>query len=67
MRGHIRARGKQSWELKFEAGRRDATGKRRIYRETFRGSRDGAERRLTQLLAQYDSGATTRCRSGRSA
>lgn len=56
MRGHIRARGKQSWELKFEAGSRDASGKRRIHRETFRGSRDGAERRLTQLLAQYDSG-----------
>lgn len=56
MRGHIRARGKQSWELKFEAGKRDATGKRRIHRETFRGSRDGAERRLTQLLAQYDNG-----------
>jgi integrase len=56
MRGPIRARGKQSWELKFEAGKRDANGKRRIHRETFHGSRDGAERRLTQLLAQYDIG-----------
>jgi integrase len=57
MRGHIRARGKQSWELKFEAGKRDAAGKRQIHRETFRGSRKDAERRLTQLLAQYDNGS----------
>jgi hypothetical protein len=29
MRGPIRARGQQSWELKFEAGKRDATGSTR--------------------------------------
>jgi integrase len=56
MRGHIRARGKQSWELKFEAGSRDGSGKRRIHYETVRGSRQDAERRLTQLLAQHDNG-----------
>ena len=30
MKGHIRQRGKRSFELKFDAGRDSATGKRKI-------------------------------------
>ena len=30
MKGHIRQRGKNSFELKFDAGRDPATGKRKI-------------------------------------
>ena len=37
MRGHIRQRGKQSWELKFDAGRDAATGKRKIRYHAFTG------------------------------
>ena len=36
--GHLRPRGKNSWELKFESGPRDpASGKRKIQYVSFRG------------------------------
>jgi integrase len=50
--GHIRPRGKGSWELKFEAGPRDpATGKRKIQYVSFRGTKREAQVKLTALLA----------------
>jgi integrase len=48
MRGHIRRRGKNSWRLKFDAGR-DAAGNRKIH--TFRGTKREAQVRLAELIA----------------
>ena len=39
MKGHIRQRGKNSFELKFDAGRDPATGKRRIQYASFKGTK----------------------------
>jgi integrase len=50
--GHIRPRGKGSWELKFEAGPRDpATGKRKIQFVSFRGTKREAQVKLGELVA----------------
>jgi integrase len=50
--GHIRPRGKGSWELKFESGPRDAaTDKRRIQYVSFRGTKREAQVKLAQLIA----------------
>src|SRR5262245_23607500 len=55
MRGHIRRRGRESWELKFDAGR-DPTGKRKIQYVAFRGSKREAQAKLTELLAAVGKG-----------
>jgi integrase len=50
--GHVRPRGKESWELKFEGGPRDpATGKRKIQYVTFRGTKREAQVKLGELVA----------------
>jgi integrase len=50
--GHIRPRGKNSWELKFESGPRDpATGKRKIQYVSFRGTKREAQVKLAALIA----------------
>ena len=50
MKGHLRQRGKDSWELKVDAGR-DPVTKRRITRyATVRGTKKDAQRELTGLL-----------------
>mgnify|MGYP002629657185 CR=1 FL=1 len=54
-RGHIRQRGKDSWQLKFDAGRDPLTGNRRIEYVTFRGSKRSAQRELNRLLSEVDS------------
>jgi integrase len=51
MRGHIRQRGKRSWELKFDAGRDPATGKRNIRYHSFRGTKREAQVKLAELVA----------------
>ena len=51
MKGHIRRRGKHSWELKFDAGRDDATGKRITQFHTVRGTRKEAQFKLAELIA----------------
>lgn len=43
MTGHIRRRGKQSWELKFDAGNDAVTGKRKIRYQSFKGTKREAE------------------------
>jgi integrase len=53
--GHIRRRGRESWELKFDAGR-DAGGRRKIVYRSFKGTRREAQAELNRLLAQADSG-----------
>jgi integrase len=57
MTGHIRRRGKQSWEIKFDAGRDPASGKRVIRYHSFKGTKRDAERKLTELLGSIDSGS----------
>jgi integrase len=51
MSGHIRRRGKNSWELKFNAGRDDVTGKRITQFHTFRGTKREAQFKLAELIA----------------
>ena len=54
MRGHIRRRGKETWELKFDAPR-DGGGRRTSY-ASFKGSKRQAQAELTRLLAQAAGG-----------
>ena len=51
MKGHIQQRGKNSFRLKFDAGRDGETGKRNIQYETFRGTKRQAQTRLAELIA----------------
>jgi integrase len=56
--GHIRARGKGSWELKFESGPRDpATGRRKIQYVSFRGTKRAAQVKLGELVAAVSNGS----------
>jgi len=55
-KGHIRRRGKNSWELKFDAGRDPATGKRRTQYHSFRGTKREAQTKLAELIAAVGSG-----------
>jgi len=54
-RGNITRRGAHSWRIKIE---RDSgiPGKRKYHTETVRGHRKNAEKRLTELLGQSDTG-----------
>jgi integrase len=54
--GHIRRRGRESWELKFDAGR-DATGKRKVHYVAFRGTKREAQARLAELVTAVGKGA----------
>jgi integrase len=56
MRGHIRQRGKRSWELKFDAGRDPATGERKIQYVSFRGTKREAQVKLAALIASVGKG-----------
>ena len=55
--GHIRARGKGSWELKFDADRDPATGKRKIQYRTYRGTKKEAQVELARLIAAVGNAA----------
>jgi integrase len=54
--GHIRQRGKQSWELKFDLGRDPATGKRLSRHVTFKGTKREAQAELNRLLNRRNEG-----------
>ena len=56
MTGHVLRRGKNSWRLKFDAGRDPTTGKRIIQYVTVRGTKKQAQAELTKLLAARDTG-----------
>src|SRR4029453_3305659 len=43
-------RGKNSWRLKFDAGRDEKTGKRKTQFHTFRGTKRQAQVRLGELI-----------------
>jgi integrase len=57
MKGHIRQRGKRSFELKFDAGRDPATGERKIQYISFKGTKREAQNRLAGLIASVGKGA----------
>lgn len=57
MKGHIRQRGKRSWELKFDAGRDPATGKRKVQYHSFKGTKREAQLKLAELIASVGKGA----------
>ena len=57
MAGHIRRRGKSSWELKWELPRDAATGKRISRSKTVRGTKKDAETELRRILYSLDRGS----------
>ena len=58
MRGSIRAKGKQSWQIQIYTGP-GPDGKPRRHFETVRGRKGDAQRRLTELLSSLDKGVYT--------
>jgi len=58
MRGSIRSKGKNSWQLQIYTGT-GPDGKPRRHFETIRGRKGDAQRRLTELLSSLDKGVYT--------
>jgi integrase len=56
MSGHIRRRGENSWELKFDTGIDPVTGKRKIRYHSFKGTKREAKIELVRLIAQNAAG-----------
>ena len=56
MTGHIRRRGANSWEIKFDVGADPLTGRRRTRYATFKGTKRAAEVELARLVAQHAAG-----------
>ncbi|HEX4409947.1 MAG TPA: tyrosine-type recombinase/integrase [Xanthobacteraceae bacterium] len=56
MTGHVRRRGKQSFELKYDADPDPVTGRRRIRYVSFKGSKRGAEIELARLISSKANG-----------
>ena len=56
MTGHIRRRGRQSWEIKFDLGAEPKTGKRRIRYKSVKGPKRTAELTLARLVTEHASG-----------
>jgi len=56
MRGHITRRAKDSYTIVLNLGTDPETGKRRQQWVTVRGTKKDAERRLSELLSQLDTG-----------
>ncbi len=56
MVGMIRRRSAGTWELRMEAGRDPASGKRRFRYQTVRGTKSDAERILRETLHAWDRG-----------
>jgi integrase len=54
--GHIRQRGHQGWELKFDLGRDPVTGKRLSRYVNFRGTKREAQAELNRLLNRKNEG-----------
>lgn len=57
MTGHIRQRGENSWELKFDIGRDEKTGRRITQFHTFKGSKKEAKVKLAELVASAAQGS----------
>ena len=65
MRGHIRRRGKTSWELKFDIGIDPLTRKRVTKYQSFKGTKREAQSELVQLLDPHAAGITSTLRKRR--
>lgn len=57
MSGHIRRRGKGSWELKIELGADPLTGKRITRYHSFKGTKREAQIKLAELITTVGKGA----------
>ena len=57
MSGNITRRGKNSWRIKYDIGRDPITDKRLTRYATIRGTKKDAQRELTSILHQIDTGA----------
>jgi len=57
MRGHITQRSKDTYSIKISLGKDPATGKYKSQWFTVKGSKKDAEKRLSELLHQMDTGA----------
>ena len=55
--GHIRPRGKNSWELKFDTGRDPGTGRRTTKYKSVKGGIRDAQRELNRILNEIEDGA----------
>jgi len=58
MRGNIRQRGKNSWQIQVYTGR-GPNGTYRRHLETVKGRKGDAQRRLTEILGSLDKGIYT--------
>ena len=56
MTGHVRRRGKNSWELKFDIGNDAANGSRRVRYVSFKGTKRDANIELGRLIAENAAG-----------
>lgn len=56
MRGNIRKRGKDSWEVRVDMGRDPLTGKRRQVSRTIKGTKRDAQALAASLISQYEAG-----------
>jgi integrase len=56
MKGHVRRRSANSWELKFDVGADPLTGKRRIRYHNVKGNKREALIKLAQLVAENAAG-----------
>jgi integrase len=54
MKGHIQQRGKNSFRLKFDAGRDEKTGERKTQFHTFRGTKRQAQVKMAELITAVD-------------
>jgi integrase len=57
MTGHVRRRGKSSWELKFDVGTDPITGKRLTRYHSFKGTKREAQLELTRLISAASDGS----------
>jgi integrase len=56
MSGHIRQRGENTWELKFDLGTDPLTGRRRIRYSSFKGTKREAKIELARLISENANG-----------
>ena len=56
MAGHVRRRGKRSWEIKFDLGTDPLTGRRKTRYQSFKGSKKEAELELARLISGAAAG-----------
>lgn len=56
MRGHIEKRGKDSYSIKVSMGKDATTGKYKYQWTTIKGTKKEAEKRLSEILNQLDTG-----------